>query len=164
LGQLLTSSRRSSWFRCTYMGSSRRHSLECPSVLLLRTGPVRSATVLISHDLKVCLCMDVRKRDRRTLAFLGCHDLNATGHLGHLFTVTFWTPYLRCFVLADAFGALERLAAFFTTILVGRHVSAPRSRSNGSNEIPLPQFNTAMPQNVVSGSAMEIEVGHHEMH
>src|SRR5262245_44222819 len=39
----------------------------------------------------------------------------------------------------------------------------PRSRSNGSNEIALPQFNTAMPQDVVCGGAMEIKVGHHEV-
>jgi hypothetical protein len=87
--------------------------------------------------------------------------MNATRYLGHLFAVTFGAPYLRCIVLGDGFGALERLAAFSTTILIRRH--GPHSRSNGSNKIPLPQFNTAMPQNVVSGGAMEIEVGHHEM-
>src|SRR6516164_11355991 len=38
------------------------------------------------------------------------------------------------------------------------------SRSNGSNEIALAQFYTAVAQNVVSGGAMEIEVGHDEMH
>jgi hypothetical protein len=40
----------------------------------------------------------------------------------------------------------------------------PHPRSNGSNKIPLPQFNTAMPQDVVGGGAMEIKVGHHEVH
>lgn len=40
----------------------------------------------------------------------------------------------------------------------------PHSPSNGSNEIPLAQFDTAMTQNVVSGGAMEIEVGQYEMH
>jgi hypothetical protein len=82
--------------------------------------------------------------------------------LGSPFLVTFLALHLRCVVLGDGFGPLERLAAFSTMILVGRH--APHSRSNSSNEIPLAQFNTAMPQNVVSGGAMEIEVGHNEMH
>ncbi len=65
------------------------------------------------------------RKDRRTLALLGCHDMNATRHLGHLFAVTFRAPYLRGIVLGDGFGALERLAAFSTTILIGRHVHTP---------------------------------------
>ena len=87
--------------------------------------------------------------------------MNATWRLGYLFAVTFRAPYLRCVVLGDGFGALERLAAFTTPILIGRHVHLS---SDGSNEIALAQFYTAMAQNVVSGGAMEIEVGHHEMH
>ena len=51
----------------------------------------------------------------------------ATGALG-----------LRLLVLSDGFGALEGLAAFFTAILVGRHLFPPHFRSNASNEIPLP--------------------------
>ena len=99
----------------------------------------------------------------RTLALFGCHDMNATRYLDHFLTVTFGALRVRFFVISDGFGALEGFAAFFTAILVGRHVSLPHFRSNGSNEIPLPQFNTAMPQNVVSGGAMEIKVGHHEV-
>jgi hypothetical protein len=58
-----------------------------------------------------------------------------------------------------------RRYAYGCALMSPRPRSAPQhSRSNGSNEIPLPQFNTAMPQNVVSGGAIEIEVGHHEMH
>ena len=90
--------------------------------------------------------------------------MNATRYLGHFLAVTFGALHLRFVVLSDRFGALEGLAAFFTAILVGRHVSLPHSRSNGSNEITFAQFNTAMPQNVVSGGAVEIKVGHHEMH
>jgi hypothetical protein len=55
----------------------------------------------------------------------------------------------------------QAIISFSLAPEVGRH--GPDSRSNDSNKIPLPQFNTAMPQNVVSGGAMEIEVGHHEM-
>src|SRR5262245_3718358 len=43
-------------------------------------------------------------------------------------------------------------------------LSSTAFRSNRSNEIPLAQFNPAMPQNVVSGGAMKIEVGHHKVH
>ena len=106
---------------------------------------------------------NVPERDRRTLALFGCHDVNAAWYLGHFLAVTFGALRVRFFVISDGFGALEGFAAFFTAILVGRHVSLPHFRSNGSNEIPLPQFNTAMPQNVVSGGAMEIKVGHHEV-
>ena len=42
-------------------------------------------------------------------------------YLGHFFAVTFWALYIRSLVLGDSFDALEGLAAFFTTILVGRH-------------------------------------------
>ena len=52
--------------------------------------------------------------------------MNATWYLGDLFAVAFRTPYLRCLVLGHSFGALEGLAAFFTMILVGRHVSPPQ--------------------------------------
>jgi hypothetical protein len=90
--------------------------------------------------------------------------MNATGYLGHFLAVTFGALRVRFFVLSDGFGAFEGFAAFFTAILVGRHVSLPHFRSNGSNEIPLTQFNAAMPQNVVSGGAMKIKVWHHEVH
>ena len=90
--------------------------------------------------------------------------MNTTRYLGHFLLIAFRALYLRFFVLSDGFGSLESLAAFITAILVGRHVPPPHSRSNGSNEITLSQFNTAMPQNVVSGGAMEIKVGHREMH
>ena len=69
--------------------------------------------------------------------------------------------------LTNDLGAAHDLAfkalrpSYGTATLV---VGTSHSRSNGSNEITLSQFNTAMPQNVVSGGAMEIEVGHHEMH
>ncbi|HEY9500136.1 MAG TPA: hypothetical protein VIR01_00760, partial [Pyrinomonadaceae bacterium] len=66
--------------------------------------------------------------------------MNATRYLGHLFAVAFRALHLRCFVVADGFGALERLAAFSTTILIGRHVSPPRLWIV-LNEIPLAQFN-----------------------
>jgi hypothetical protein len=89
--------------------------------------------------------------------------MNATGHLGHFLAVTFGALRVRFFVLSDGFGALEGLAAFLTTILVCRHVSPPHFRLNGSNEVALPQLNTAMSQNVVSGGAMEIKIGHHEV-
>ena len=59
------------------------------------------------------------------LALLGCYDVNGTRHLGHFFALTFRAPYLRLFVLGDGFGALERLAAVSTSILVGRHVYTP---------------------------------------
>lgn len=64
--------------------------------------------------------------DRRTLALLGCHDVNATRYLGHVFAIACRAPYLRCLVLGDGFGALERLAAFTTSVLIGRHVSPPQ--------------------------------------
>ena len=48
-----------------------------------------------------------QKRDRRTLALLGCHNVNATRYLGYPFAVTFRAPYLRCLVLCDGFGALK---------------------------------------------------------
>ena len=90
--------------------------------------------------------------------------MNAPGYLGHFLAVTFGALRLRFFVLSDGFGSLEGIAAFFTTILVGRHVSPPSDfRSNNSYEITLPQFDAAMPQNVVSGGAMKIKVGHHKM-
>jgi hypothetical protein len=47
------------------------------------------------------------KNEIETLALLGCHDVNATRHLGYLFAVTFRAPYLRCLVLCDGFGALK---------------------------------------------------------
>jgi hypothetical protein len=91
--------------------------------------------------------------------------VNPTRYLGHFLAVTLGALHLRSFVLSDGFGSLEGLAAFFTTILVGRHLSPPWGfRSNSTDEITLPQLYTAMPQNVVSGGAMEIKVGHHEMH
>ena len=90
--------------------------------------------------------------------------MNSTRYLGHFLAVTFGALYFRLVVLSDRFGTLEGLAAVFTAILVGRHVSLPHFRSNGSNEIPFAQFNTAVPQNVVGGGAVEIKVGHHEMH
>jgi hypothetical protein len=65
-------------------------------------------------------------RRKRTSALLGCHDVNATRYLGYLFAVAFGAPYLRCLVLGHGFGALERLPAFSTTILVSRHVSPPQ--------------------------------------
>src|SRR5262245_30707581 len=102
---------------------------------------------------------------RQTLALLGCHDLNATRYLGHFLAVTFGALRARFFVFSDRFGTLEGVAAFFTTILIGRHVSPPWDfRSNSSYEITLTQFNAAMPQNVVSGGAMKIKIGHHKMH
>jgi hypothetical protein len=78
-------------------------------------------------DASTALARSVDRRElvRRILALFRCHDVNATRYLGHLFAVTFRAPYLRYFVLADGFGALERLAAFTTTILVGRHVHTP---------------------------------------
>jgi len=63
--------------------------------------------------------------DTETLALFGCHDVNATRYLAHFFTVTFGALRHRFFVLSDGFGALEGFAAFFTAILVGRHVSPP---------------------------------------
>ena len=119
-----------------------------------------SSLVILSRLPSMSHCLTYR--DQRFLALFGRHDVNTAWYLGHFLAVTFGAPYLRCLVLADGFGALERLAAFSATILVSRHAS--HSRSNSSNEIPLPQFNPAMPQNVVGGGAMEIEVGHHEMH
>jgi hypothetical protein len=56
------------------------------------------------------------------LTLLRCHNVNAPGYLGDLFAVAFRAPHLGCIVLTDGFGALERLAAFSTTILIGRHV------------------------------------------
>jgi hypothetical protein len=41
------------------------------------------------------------------LALLGCHNVNATRYLGHLFAVAFWAPYPHCLVLRDGFGALK---------------------------------------------------------
>jgi hypothetical protein len=90
--------------------------------------------------------------------------MNATRYLGHFLAVTFGALHFRFVVLSDRFGALEGLAAFLTTILVCRHVSPPHFRLNGSNEIALPQLNTTMSQNVVSGGAMEIKIGQHKMH
>ena len=90
--------------------------------------------------------------------------MNATRYLDHFLTVTFGALRVRFFVISDGFGALEGFAAFFTAILVGRHVSLPHFRSNGSNEIPFAQFNTAVPQDVVGRGAVEIKVGQHEMH
>src|SRR5262245_39840349 len=84
------------------------------------------------------------ERDRRTLALFGSHDVNATRYLGQFLAVTFGALRVRFFVLSDGF--LEGFAAFFTAILVGRHVSLPHFRSNGSNEIPLPQFNDRRPK------------------
>src|SRR6476660_8228597 len=83
------------------------------------------------------------ERDRRTLALFGCHDVNATRYLGHFLAVTFGALRVRFFVLSDCFGALEGFAALFAAILVGRHVSLPHFRSNGSNEIPLPRIQRA---------------------
>jgi hypothetical protein len=37
-------------------------------------------------------------------------------------------------------------------------------RLDSSDEIPFAQFNTAVPQDVVGGGAVEIKVGQHEMH
>jgi hypothetical protein len=48
-----------------------------------------------------------RIQGSQNLTLLGCHDVNATRHLGHLFAVTFRAPYLRCLVLSNGFGALE---------------------------------------------------------
>src|SRR5262245_17886773 len=67
--------------------------------------------------------------DKPTLALLGGYDVNATRYLGHFLAVTLRAPYLRCLVLRDGFGALEGFAAFFTTILVSRHVRPPHRGS-----------------------------------
>jgi hypothetical protein len=56
--------------------------------------------------------------------------MNATRYLGYLFAVTFRAPYLSCLVLANGLGALERLAAFLTAILISRHSTLP----NGSDQ------------------------------
>jgi hypothetical protein len=92
--------------------------------------------------------------------------VNATRYLGHFLAVTFRAPNLRRFVLGDGIGALEGLAALFhnDTGRSARVSSTGHSLSNSSDEVTLPQFNTAMPQNVVGGRAMEIKVGHHEVH
>ena len=66
--------------------------------------------------------------------------------LGSLSYCRIWGTSPSHVVLSDGFGTLEGLAAFFTTILVGRHVFPPwQFRSNSSYKITLPQFNTAMP-------------------
>jgi hypothetical protein len=122
----------------------------------------------VSHSAMLVSASEVSPEgDRRHLALLGCHDVNAARYLGHLLTVTLGALRLRFFVLSERFGTLEGIAAFLTTVLVGWHLSPPQTwnfRSDGSNEITLPQFNAAMPQNVVSGGAMEIKVRHHEVH
>jgi hypothetical protein len=69
--------------------------------------------------------MTTPQKGSTNLAFRGCHDVYATWYLRHFLRVAFGAPYLRVFVLTDGFGALERLTAFFTTILVGRHVHTP---------------------------------------
>jgi hypothetical protein len=51
----------------------------------------------------------------------------------------------------------------------GELLFEPRQRdlvpwSDSSDEIPLAEFNTAVPQDVVGGGAVEIKVGQHEMH
>jgi hypothetical protein len=73
------------------------------------------------RDLVVMLLVSTSE----TLALFGCHDVNETRYLAHFFTVTFGALRLRFFVLSDGFDALEGFAAFFTAILVGRHVSPP---------------------------------------
>jgi len=55
--------------------------------------------------------------------------VDTTRYLGHFFAVALRAPHLRCLMLGDGFGALERLAAFLTTILVGGHVSSPHARA-----------------------------------
>ena len=44
---------------------------------------------------------------RRTLAFFGCHNVNATRYLGYLFAVTFRAPYPRFIVLCDGLAPIE---------------------------------------------------------
>src|SRR5262245_57734751 len=70
-----------------------------------------------------------RSYSTQFLALLGGYDVNATRYLGHFLAVTLRAPYLRCLVLRDGFGALEGFAAFFTTILVSRHVRPPHRGS-----------------------------------
>src|SRR4029453_14686676 len=57
--------------------------------------------------------------------------------------VTFWAPFPRVFVPDDCFRALERLTAFSTTVLVGRHVHTPDQMVPMKSRLPIQPRNAA---------------------
>src|SRR4029079_14429256 len=52
----------------------------------------------------------------------------------NLLAPTLWALWLRCLMLRNSLGALERGVAFLAAILVGRHGAAPKGRARRQPE------------------------------